>query len=186
MNSIAKTAIVSISIRDATIEDFCHIGHPLTIGQYAHIRTHTVIYGPSTIGDFFITGHGVLIRAHCIIGDNVSIGSHSTVEGQVEIGNGTRIHSGVFIPEFTIICEDAWIGPGVIFTNSKHPNTPTSKAEREGVCVGRDAIIGAGAVILPGVVIGKGATVGAGAVVTKDVQPHTTVIGNPAHEIRRS
>jgi serine acetyltransferase len=52
--------------------------------------------------------------------------------------------------------------------------------EVEGVTIGRDAFIGAGALILPGVVIGEGAVVAAGSVVTRSVAPFTMVQGNPA------
>jgi len=34
--------------------------------------------------------------------------------------------------------------------------------------------------IMPGVTIGDGCIIGAGAVVTKDVQPYSVVVGNPA------
>ena len=47
------------------------------------------------------------------------------------------------------------------------------------------AFIGTGAIILPRITIGRGATVGAGAVVTKDVEPMSVVIGNPAHCIKK-
>ena len=40
--------------------------------------------------------------------------------------------------------------------------------------------IGAGAVILPGITIGKNSLIGAGAVVTKDVPKNSVVFGNPA------
>jgi UDP-2-acetamido-3-amino-2,3-dideoxy-glucuronate N-acetyltransferase len=49
----------------------------------------------------------------------------------------------------------------------------------------RGATVGAGAVVLPGVTIGERAMVGAGAVVTKDVEPDTVVVGNPARVVRR-
>lgn len=52
--------------------------------------------------------------------------------------------------------------------------------EVEGVRIGRDAFIGAGALILPGVVVGEGAVVAAGSVVTRSVPPFTMVQGNPA------
>ncbi len=52
--------------------------------------------------------------------------------------------------------------------------------EMEGVTIGRDAFVGAGALILPGVVIGEGAVVAAGSVVTRSVPPFTMVQGNPA------
>jgi acetyltransferase-like isoleucine patch superfamily enzyme len=44
---------------------------------------------------------------------------------------------------------------------------------------------GANSTILPGIEIGKDAVVGAGAVVTKDVPPRTVVAGNPARVLRR-
>jgi maltose O-acetyltransferase len=40
--------------------------------------------------------------------------------------------------------------------------------------------IGIGAIILKGVRIGRNARVGAGAVVTRDVPPDATFVGNPA------
>jgi acetyltransferase-like isoleucine patch superfamily enzyme len=46
--------------------------------------------------------------------------------------------------------------------------------------------IGAGAIILPGVTVGRNAVVGAGAVVTRDVADFTLVAGNPARVIRRT
>lgn len=52
------------------------------------------------------------------------------------------------------------------------------------VAIGRDAWIGAGAIILPDITIGEGAVVGAGSVVTQDVAPFTVVAGNPARIIR--
>lgn len=50
----------------------------------------------------------------------------------------------------------------------------------EQVIIGDNVFLGCGAIVLPGVKIGDGAIVGAGAVVTKDVDPFTVVIGNPA------
>jgi len=52
--------------------------------------------------------------------------------------------------------------------------------EVQGVIIGRNAFLGAGALILPGVVVGEGAVVAAGSVVTRSVAPFTMVQGNPA------
>jgi len=52
--------------------------------------------------------------------------------------------------------------------------------------VKRGASIGSNATILCGLTIGEGAIVGAGAVVTRDVPPHTIVVGNPARIIRQT
>ena len=45
------------------------------------------------------------------------------------------------------------------------------------------AYIGAGSMLMPGVTIGEGALVAAGSIVTKSVDPHTVVGGNPARVI---
>ena len=155
----------------------------LRIGKDARLRSHTVIYGGSVIGDNLQTGHGVLIREATTIGDDVSIGSHSVVEHHVTIGNRVRIHSNAFIPEYSILEEGSWVGPNAVFTNARFPLSPTAKDELAGPHLQRGAKIGANATLLPGVVIGRDALVGAGSVVTKDVPGGAIVVGNPARVI---
>jgi acetyltransferase-like isoleucine patch superfamily enzyme len=159
-------------------------GEPLVIGPNAVVRSHTVIYRGTTIGGAFHAGHGALVREHSVIGDRVSIGSHTIVEHHVALGDGVRLHSRCFVPEFSVLEEGAWLGPGVIVTNARYPNRPDTKAHLEGVRVERHAAIGAGAILLPGITVGAGALVGAGAVVVTDVPAGTTVVGNPAREVR--
>jgi len=50
--------------------------------------------------------------------------------------------------------------------------------------IGKDASIGAGAVLRPGIKIGEKALIGAGAVVTKDVPAGAVVVGTPAKILR--
>jgi acetyltransferase-like isoleucine patch superfamily enzyme len=51
--------------------------------------------------------------------------------------------------------------------------------------VGRFVYVGFGAIVLPGVSIGDHSLIGAGAVVSKDVQPGSVVVGNPARVLRK-
>lgn len=157
---------------------------PTHIGPNAVIRSHTVIYAGNVIGADFQTGHSVLIRESNHIGDRVSVGSHSVIEHHVTIGYGVRIHSQVFVPEFSILEDDCWIGPCVCLTNARYPRSAGVKERLQGPTIGRKARIGAGAVILPGVQIGEGALIGAGAVVTRNVPAGVVVAGNPAHVIK--
>jgi serine O-acetyltransferase len=53
-----------------------------------------------------------------------------------------------------------------------------------GPIIGKNCIIGAGAVILGEVVIGDGAKIGANAVVLKDIPAHTTAVGVPAKIVK--
>ncbi|OGQ06012.1 MAG: transferase [Deltaproteobacteria bacterium RIFCSPLOWO2_12_FULL_44_12] len=176
--------------KNCIVEDFCIIGIPpvgqdpknyeTIIGDNAVIRSHTVIYAGNIIGKNFKTGNKTNIREGNQIGDNVSIGTLSVVEHHVTIGNGVRVHTQAFIPEYCILEDGCWIGPNVVLTNAKYPNTPMTKQNLKGVVIDKNAVIGANATILPGVIVGASAIVGAGAVVTKNVDPKTTVAGNPA------
>ena len=178
---------------DSVIEDYCIIGVPprghkkgdlkTIIGSGAVIRSHTVIYAGNQIGRNFQTGNKANIRELNIIGDNVSLGTLSVVEHHVQIGNNVRIHTQVFIPEYTIIEDDAWIGPNVVLTNAKYPLSPDAKKNLVGPTIKRGAKIGANTTLLPGVVIGENALVGAGSVVVKDVPDNTVVVGNPVRII---
>lgn len=157
---------------------------PLVIGPGALIRSHTVIYAGNVIGQGFQTGHGVLIRESNEIGDEVSIGSHSIIEHHVVLGDGVRVHSNVFIPEFSIVEAGAWIGPNVVFTNATYPQGRGTKESLKGPTIRTGAKIGANATLLPGVVVGRDALVGAGAVVVHDVPDGAVVVGNPARVVR--
>ena len=55
-----------------------------------------------------------------------------------------------------------------------------------GVVVEDEAMIGAGAVVLPGVTVGEGARVAANSLVAEDVPPGATVAGVPAEVVSRT
>jgi serine O-acetyltransferase len=52
--------------------------------------------------------------------------------------------------------------------------------------IGDDVSVGAHAVLLGPIRVGTGARIGAGPIVTRDVAPHTTVVGNPARVVDSS
>lgn len=149
------------------------------------LDSHTVIYAGNKIGINFQTGNKTNIRELNEIGDNVSIGTLSVVEHHVRIGNGVRIHSQVFIPEYSILEDECWLGPNVVLTNARYPKSLNSKNELKGVCVKSNAIIGANSTLLPGVIIGESAIVGAGSVVTKNIPNNAVVTGNQAEIINK-
>ena len=76
------------------------------LGDGVVLRSHTVIYAGVVMGRGGQTGHAAQIRELSELGDNVSVGSHSVVEHHVRIADGVRIHSQVFVPEFSVLEED--------------------------------------------------------------------------------
>lgn len=144
--------------------------------------------GPGTrVWAFAHVMGGARIGAHCNIGD------HAFIENGAVLGDGVTVKNGVMVWTGVEVEDGAFLGPGVKFTNDRFPRSPRMSdveavweryAEPSGwlarTRVGRGASLGAGAVIGPGITIGEYAMVGAGAVVTRDVTPHSLVVGNPA------
>ena len=153
------------------------------IGKDCTVRPFTTIYAGVSIGDRLQTGQGATIREGNVLGDDVSVGTNAVLECGNEIGSRVRIHTGCFL-ECVVVEDDVFIAPNVVFADDPHPPCPRYEECVGGATVRRGARIGSNSTILPGVVIGEGALVGAGSVVTRDVAPHTVVVGNPARFVR--
>lgn len=101
------------------------------------------------------------------VGNGVSIGTyvHMWCQGGIKIGDRVLIASHTAITSVT--------------HDYEQPDM-RKYAIRQPVIIEDDVWIGAHSIILPGIKIGKGAVIGANSVVTKDVAPHSIVMGSPA------
>ena len=106
------------------------------------------------------------------IGDDVFINFGMTALDVVEIRIGNQ-------------CQ---IGPNVQLLTAVHPipGAPRAALLEAGdpIHIEDNVWIGGGAIICPGVRVGRNAVIGAGAVVTKDVPENTVVVGNPARIVK--
>lgn len=129
----------------------------------------------------------------CEIGDYTKIGAFVEIQKNASIGSHCKISSHTFICEGVQIEDDVFIGHNVTFINDLYPRAvnPDGHMQTEkdwdvvSTTVKKGASIGSSTTILAGVTIGENAMVGAGTVVTKDVPPHTIVVGNPGDILRR-
>jgi acetyltransferase-like isoleucine patch superfamily enzyme len=128
-------------------------------------------------------------------GDCVFIGAQAMIQGRFDgtckIGNNVWIGPQAYFDARDLVLEDyvGW-GPGAKVLGSAHTGDPvTVPTIKTGlvikpVRIGYGADVGMNASILPGVTIGKQAIVGAGAVVTEDVPEYRIAAGVPARVLR--
>lgn len=131
--------------------------------------------GPNTrVWAFAHVLPGAVIGADCNICDGVFI------ENKVVIGHRVTIKCGVQVWDGVTLEDDVFVGPNATFSNDPYPRKGNDPSTFRPTLVRCGASIGANATILPGVTVGKNAMVGAGAVVTRDVPRNAVVVGNPA------
>jgi len=143
---------------------------------------HDVEFGENVVVHPFTNLYG------CTIGDNTRIGPYVEIQRGAVIGANCKIQSHTFICDGVTIEDEVFIGHGVMFINDKRPRaaTPSGRLQANDdwdllhTVVQRGASVGSGAVVLGGVRIGSASIVGAGSVVTRDTDPDTVVVGNPA------
>ncbi len=106
------------------------------------------------------------------------------IHPQAQIGKNLFIDHGigVVIGQTSVIGDDCTIYQGVTLGGKGNGVA----GEKRHPTIGNNVVIGAQAQVLGPITIGHGARIGAGAVVTADVRDGVTVVGNPAHEIKRS
>ncbi len=152
--------------------------NPTKIGDNCIIRSGSVIYASSQLGNNVRLGHNVLIREEVKIGHDSLVGTGVVIDGKSSIGKNVSIQTSVYIPWNTLIEDHVFLGPKCILTNDKY--VMRTDYELRGPIIRKGVSVGAGAVILPSIEIGAESVIGAGAVVTKDVPPKTIVYGVPA------
>jgi acetyltransferase-like isoleucine patch superfamily enzyme len=150
------------------------------MGPDAWIPSGSTIYCGSQIGARFQTGHNVVVREECTIGEDVSVWSNTVIDYGCRIGNRVKIHSNCYIAQYTDIEDDAFLAPGVCVANDLYPGKSDSAGMMSGPSIGAGAQIGVNVTLLPFVRIGAGSLIGAGAVVVLDVPPGCVAFGNPA------
>jgi len=110
-------------------------------------------------------------------------------------GLNIRVGRNVFINQACMlndiggieIGDDVMIGPRVSLLTAGHPLDPSRRRRQivaAAIAIERNVWLGAGATVLQGVTVGSDAVVAAGAVVTRDVPPRTLVAGVPAQVLR--
>ncbi len=110
------------------------------------------------------------------IGSRTRIGrsAHIACVGEVTIAEDVLTADQIFIA-------DTYHG----FEDGSRPIAQQPMAPPRPVVIERGAFLGIRSVVLQGVTVGENAYVGAGAVVAEDVPPRTVVVGNPARVVRR-
>lgn len=174
--SVGANCVIGEPTADFYNDKEHHEFKPVEIGLNSIIRANTIIYEGVSTGKNFQTGNSAVIREDTVIGNNCSVGTFCDIQGKTTIGDFCRLHSNVHIGQKTVIGNYVWLFPYVITTNDKYPPMDVL----EGCTINDYAIVATRAVLLPGVTIGENAMVAADALVTKDVAPHTVVMGQPA------
>lgn len=142
--------------------------HPQGICETTQVGPGTRIWAFAHVLPQARIGADCNICDHVFIENDVIVGDRVTVKSGVQLWNGIRLDNDVFV------------GPNATFTNNKFPRSRQPLSDDPVTRVGEGASIGANATILPGLTIGRNAMIGAGAVVTVNVPPNAIVHGNPA------
>jgi len=137
----------------------------------------------ASVGDGTVVWVNTQIREGASIGRNCTLGKDVFVDSGVSVGDRCKIQNGVQLFRGVTVGNQVFIGPCVVFTNDREPRavgawTPIETVVEDGVS------IGANCTIICGVRLARGCMIGAGSVVTRDVEPFSLVVGNPARHLR--
>ena len=169
----------------ARIGPFCSIGAEVEIGAGAHLMSHVVVDGRTSIGEgavlYPFTTVGLAPQdlkykgepTRCEIGARTQLREHCTIHRGTVTGTGiTRVGTDCLLMAVVHVAHDCDIGNGVIIANNVVMGGHVE--------IGDHAVIGGAAAIHQFVRIGRAAMVGGVSGVEADVIPFGTVIGNRA------
>lgn len=139
------------------------------IGAYTRIYAHSVLNEVS-VGDYsYCAGYNQI--------DYTTIGKFCSIASFVRINPGNH-------PTYLRSAQHHFTYRSSVYGFGEDDEAFFDWRRSKQVVIGNDVWIGHNASIMPGVKIGNGAVVGTGSVVTKDVEPYTIVVGDPAKKIK--
>jgi UDP-perosamine 4-acetyltransferase len=146
-------------------------------------------------GVVFDLGNNYVRKELCLLATAHGLELVNAIHPRAIIASDVKLGGGIWVAAGAIINSAATIGDGVIINTgatidhncaiSAYINISPGCHLSGRTKVESFAFLGTGAITIPDVRIGEGAIVGAGAVVTKDVPPHSTVVGVPARVIKK-
>ncbi|TDS87481.1 sugar O-acetyltransferase [Nesterenkonia aurantiaca] len=127
------------------------------------------------------------------LGDDVAIRAPFSVDygSHISIGDRVFINTGLVALDVAPIRigADCLLGPNVQLLTPIHPVEPGPRQQKwesaEPITLEENVWLGGGVIVCPGVTIGRNAVIGAGAVVTRDIPANSVAVGNPARVIRQ-
>ena len=159
----------------------------------SEVLTNVFIHEKALVSKTAKIGAGTKVWAFAQIGDNARVGKNCVIgngaylDRDIVVGNNVKIHNKALLYRGLIVEDNCFIGPGVCFTNDKSPRYDKIRDLKDiSWHLKKGASVGANATILPDINIGRNAVIGAGAVVTKDVPDGAVVCGNPARVVKRT
>jgi acetyltransferase-like isoleucine patch superfamily enzyme len=147
-------------------------------GVYLHACPGGIEIGENSLvmhhAELHVYNFRSLPHAGIRIGRESLIGEFNVLRGQGGIRIGDRVYTSPLVQLLAV--NHVFADPARSFVEQG--------ITAQGIEVGDDVWIGAGAVIMDGVHIGRGSVVAAGAVVTESVPPHSVVAGMPARVVK--
>jgi acetyltransferase-like isoleucine patch superfamily enzyme len=175
LGKVPKLAAHSTASRD--------LPEPLRVGEDAAVCSAAIVFAGARLGAGAIVGDQAFVRERAVVGERSVVGRGSAVDNDVTIGDRVRIQTMVYLTAYSVVEDDAFIGPTVSTYNDDTMARHDDGYELRGCTIRRAARIGGGSKLRPGIEVGEEAFVAMGSVVTRDVPARRLVRGVPARVV---
>ena len=175
-------------------------GKKFRCGKHSKLRPGKYIKIGNNVKLGEYTQIDALFMEDCIIGDGVHLGERCTIMGGgiarrmgfIKIGDGSSFGGGCFFGAKggIAIGNNTFGGQNIRFHSANHKYSDINcliKDQGEtfqGIVVGSNCWIGAGAVFLDGTVVGDGCVIGANAVLRGSYPNNSVIVGCPAKVVK--